>query len=187
MNMKENIKEDLATYAKEYAIKCHTETNHLYDGKPYSVHLEMVCDVALEFSDLIPDGWCVKVLAACWLHDVIEDCRKTYNDIKKEFGEIVADMVYALSNEKGKTRKDRANAKYYQGIKDTPMATFVKVCDRIANIKYSRQTNSSMLEVYRKENENFKNELWSLALTPLFEELETELNRSNLPYTPYTK
>ena len=169
--------------AMKYAIQCHRNTNHKYDGKPYEVHLYMVYDTACEFIDLVPEGWCKVVLDACWAHDLIEDCRQTYNDVKKVLGEKSADIVYALTNEKGKSRKDRANAKYYQGIKDTPMAAFVKVCDRIANAKYSKQTNSNMLEVYKKENEQFKNELWSLALAPMFEELSFILTQTEITIT----
>jgi (p)ppGpp synthase/HD superfamily hydrolase len=96
------------------------------------------------------------VLSACWLHDTIEDCRVTYNDVKAEFGEEVAEIVYSLTNEKGRTRKDRANFIYYKGICETPFAAFVKICDRIANIKHSRDNESSMLYKYKGEHAGFR-------------------------------
>ena len=40
------LSSELVTKAKNYAIKCHTETNHKYDGKPYETHLQMVVDYA---------------------------------------------------------------------------------------------------------------------------------------------
>ena len=147
-------------FAKEFAINAHANVNQLYDGQPYAVHLCKVVSVAEKFIHLVPIDWRDCVLAACWLHDTIEDARLTYNDIKKQFGVRIADMVYALSNEKGKTRAERANDKYYKGIRDTPDATFVKLCDRIANFEYSKQTKSRMEDCYREENEHFISQLY---------------------------
>jgi (p)ppGpp synthase/HD superfamily hydrolase len=90
-----------------------------------------------------------------WGHDLIEDCRVSYNDVKNKLGQEAADIVYAVSNEKGKTRAERANDKYYEGIRNTPGAVFVKLCDRIANVQYSKMTKSRMFEMYKKENDNF--------------------------------
>lgn len=42
---------------------------------------------------------------------------------------------------------------------DTPGAVFVKLCDRIANVQYSKMTKSRMFEMYKKENENFTSQL----------------------------
>jgi len=143
-----------------FAIEAHHKTNHLYDGKPYSVHLSMVAMNGLKYIDSVPLQMTEVVLNACWLHDTIEDCRLTYNDINKVAGSMVADIVYAVTNDKGKNRKERAGEKYYEGIRNTPYATYVKLCDRLANAQYSKDTNSKMLEVYQKENIDFFNGLF---------------------------
>jgi hypothetical protein len=130
---------ELVLKAKDYAILKHFETNHKYDGKPYEVHLEMAFEFACKFVHLLPDDKTIsEVLAAVWAHDVIEDCRQNYSDVKNVLGEIVAEIVYALTNEKGKNRKERANDKYYEGIRNTPFADYVKICDRLANVTYSK-------------------------------------------------
>jgi (p)ppGpp synthase/HD superfamily hydrolase len=147
---------DLETKAKLFAIKKHSAVNHFYDNKPYSVHLESVVYYAKKYIDrIVPQSFHQEVIASCWLHDTIEDCRLTYNDIQKEFGTLVAEMVYACSNEKGKNRKERANDKYYRGIRNTSYATFVKMCDRLANIAYSEAYKTRMLAVYRAEQKEF--------------------------------
>lgn len=97
----------------------------------------------------------VIITSSVYFHDVIEDCRMTYNDVKNLIGETAADIVYAVTNHKGKTRKDRANELYYQEIRETPGASFVKMCDRIANVRFSRLMGSSMYEKYKQENEHF--------------------------------
>ena len=145
--------------AMQWATTKHYETNHKYDGKSYEVHLWQVVDIAKMFIHYIPIYKMGVVYAACWLHDTIEDCRVTYNDVKQQFGEEIAEIVYALTNEKGRTRRDRANSKYYEGIRDTPYATFVKLCDRIANIKYSLENGSEMFKKYQKEAQEFETKL----------------------------
>ena len=156
-----NSMKTLLSRARQYATDCHTETNHLYDGKPYTTHLLMVQDIAIGFLHLIPkEDWEV-VLAGCWVHDVIEDTRQTYNDVKNATSESVADLAYALTNEKGKNRKERANARYYTELRAQPYAVFIKLCDRIANTLYSKSQGGRMYDMYKKEETVF-----SLNLDP---------------------
>ena len=122
---------------------------------PYTFHLYMVDDEIMRFQHLIPPSKLDVVRAGGACHDVIEDARQTYNDVKQATNEEVAELAYALTNEKGKNRKERANHKYYDGILDTDYACFLKLCDRIANITHSKKKKSSMLDAYRKENTYF--------------------------------
>ena len=156
-----------------YAEKCHKETNHLYDGQPYTVHLKMVSDAGTRFIHLLPEVMIETVFAAIWAHDTIEDCRQTYNDVKNALGRVVADIVYAVTNEKGKNRTERANDKYYEGIRNTPFATFVKLCDRIANMEYSLIKRSSMGKKYVEELPDFISKTWNPELKEMFDELNS--------------
>ncbi|MCU0444888.1 MAG: phosphohydrolase [Microscillaceae bacterium] len=167
---------NLLETSKSYALACHQDTHHLYDNQPYQVHLEMVEAVALNFIHLIPEADREVVLAGCWVHDVIEDCRQTYNDVKTATSEAIAELAYALTNEKGKNRAERANDKYYQGIRETPYAIFVKLCDRIANVQYSQQKNSRMVAVYQQENANFCQKMYAAQYLEMFIYLEKSLN-----------
>lgn len=144
--------------AREYATKCHADTNHLYDGKPYTEHLELVVRYAEVFGEYLDDF--DHVIEAAWCHDVIEDCRQTYNDVKQNTCVEVADLVYALTNEKGRNRSERANNIYYEGIRALGIkAVFIKMCDRLANTKYSIDNGSHMAEMYLHENPSFVNRL----------------------------
>ena len=145
----------------EWILDQHRNTNHQYDTYlPYEFHLRMVVNVYEKFKHFLSNHHGVidnqvNVYLACWGHDLCEDCRITYNDVKGHLGQEVADIVYAVTNEKGKTRKERANDKYYEGIRNTHGAVFVKLCDRIANVQYSKMTGSRMFEMYKKENDEF--------------------------------
>lgn len=159
--------------ATGYAVSCHADVNHLYDGHAYSTHLTMVAAIGQRFLYLIPEAHRENVLCACWVHDVIEDCRETYNDVKAVLGVEVAELAYALTNEKGKSRTERANDKYYEGIRNCPYASFVKLCDRIANATYSVAKRSRMAAVYKKENDQF---LAKLQLGPIYQPMIDHLN-----------
>lgn len=160
--------------AVEWCINKHVSTNHYYDKYlPYEFHLRMVNQVKEDWKHLLPDNLYQSLITstylpcpiidithdvvtvACWGHDLIEDTRTNYNEILHELGEFAANIVYALTNEKGKNREERGNKKYYDGIVAIEAAVFVKLCDRIANVQYSKMTKSSMFKKYVKENDKF--------------------------------
>jgi (p)ppGpp synthase/HD superfamily hydrolase len=139
-----------------WIIDQHRSTNHKYGDENYDFHLQMAVDVFEEYAYTLEDfAMYDDVLLATWGHDLIEDTRTNYNDVFHMLGEAAADIIYAVTNEKGKYRKDRANEIYYSGIRSTDGATFVKLCDRIANVMHSKRTDGNLLEMYRKENDHF--------------------------------
>lgn len=148
--------EPIIALAKQRAKKWHKAVNHKYDGKDYyETHIKMVENFARDYIQLVDFRHQSSVLAAASLHDVLEDCRKTYNDVEGDFNPEVAEIVYALSNDKGRTRKERAGSAYYKGIRETKYATYVKLCDRLANVTYSKNSGSKMFGVYKKEHAGF--------------------------------
>ena len=181
---------------QQWCIEKHRNTNHMYsEYLPYEFHLRMAHQVGKDFKHLLDDvkdyytGDDFKssnedpitlrtaCLRAIWAHDVIEDCRVSYNDVNNHLGQEAADIVYAVTNDKGKTRGERAGDKYYQGIRDTPGAVFVKLCDRIANVQYGKMTKSRMVEMYKKENDNFIIQLgWDDTNTHPYFEMFSYLN-----------
>jgi len=167
----------LSERARETARSGHLRVGQMYDDKPYIFHVDMAADVGRQFKHLIPENDFETVLAGIYLHDAPEDIHfVTYNPLKAEFGEHVAEIAFALENEKGRNRKARANDKYYQGIRDVKYAAFAKCCDRIANIKHGVQKGGGhMLDGYRKEHTHFKKQLFTEELAPMFEEMETLL------------
>ena len=165
---------------------------------PYEFHLRMVAEVANEFKHLLDDtkdyftGEDYRgpkqdqvtlkdaCLRAVWGHDLIEDCRVSYNDVKNKLGQEAADIIYAVTNDKGMNRTERAGVKYYEGIRHTPGAVFVKLCDRIANVQYGKLTKSRMFEMYEKENYDFEQYLGRYTsnndLEPMFLYLKNLFN-----------
>lgn len=72
-----------------FAVRAHQNTERKGKGFPYIVHpLEAVSIVAT----MSPDQ---ELLAAAALHDTVEDTDITIEDIRREFGDRIADLVYA--------------------------------------------------------------------------------------------
>jgi len=162
---------------RQQAWNLHESVNQHYDKvHPYGYHLSMVAhevesyghEVVEDEKDILP------LVFGAYYHDSIEDARLTYNDVKRAArglaleGQgvmderqalLAAEIVYALTNDKGRTRQERAGAHYYQGIRETPYAPFVKLCDRSANMTYSfagtDKENNHMHEVYQREWPHF--------------------------------
>ena len=155
---------------RQSAHELHQSVNQTYgDSLPYGYHLDMVVGGISDFGHLV----CVQeqdvlpLFFGGYYHDSIEDARLTYNDVMKiartqmteEQALMATEIVYALTNDKGRNRAERAGEKYYQGIRETPYAPFVKLCDRLANITYSCSgvdgSNLRMKEVYKSEMPHF--------------------------------
>lgn len=186
-----------------FASEKHKKVNHFYDIHEYSYHLNKVSEVAHKFINLVSYNDYDLIIASCYCHDLIEDTRLTYNDLKNELIDIIyndcndsyfyyedcenlalkiAEITYALTNEKGRNRKERANNKYYMGIKDIKYATFIKLCDRISNIEYSSKEGNK-LEMYKKENNHFLNQLYvgeGLYYKKMFDYIDKLLNENTI-------
>ena len=86
-------------------------------------------------------------------------------------------MVFAVTNNRGRTRDERADEDYYRGIRNTPYATFIKLCDRLANVEYSAVFGEErMMNVYRNEAPHFfstiKSDLPEADYTPMVKALK---------------
>ncbi len=148
----------------------HQSVNQTYgDNLPYGYHLDMVVNNIRDFGHLVcvQEADVLPLFFGGYYHDSIEDARLTYNDVMKtarhlltvEQALMATEIVYALTNDKGRTRAERAGEKYYRGIRETPYAPFAKLCDRLANITYSCSgvdgDNLRMKEVYKAEMPHF--------------------------------
>ena len=160
--------------SKKFAIDAHNSINQKYNNLSYDVHLSNAALIAINFDYLIPVEDRNNVISSVWCHDILEDVsRISYNDLKKATNETVAELAYACTNEKGRTRAERANDKYYEGIRNVKYARFVKLCDRIANLEYSLSIKSRMFEMYKKENIHFRSELYSIEYDDMWNYIET--------------
>lgn len=129
--------------ARQIAILNHKE--QLYGNHPYVFHLDMVVTM-LKLAGETDEA----LIAAGYLHDIIEDTRFTYEAIYDIFDKKVADIVKAVTND----RSFQVTAENIESA-GTAAAT-VKTADRIANLIMSTTTkNTPTLKKYVSEDPLF--------------------------------
>ena len=153
-----------------------------YGSAPYSKHCQDVVDVKKEYEYYLKDEDLDDTEKACRGHDLIEDTEVSVRDIVKKTNERVARIIFNVSNERGLDRKEK-NFKTYPKIWGDDLSIFVKLCDRIANTRNSKDscdTNSkgdSLFQMYKKEYPIFK---YALKVRGLYPDMWKELD--NLYY-----
>lgn len=122
-----NIKEK----AKLFAIKAHKgQIRKSEPDKPMVMHPISVGNLLESF------GCDDNVVAAGYLHDVVEDTKYTINDIEKEFGSDVAQLVMGASEpDKSLSWKERKTHTIKE-IKKLPLRNKLVICaDKINNLE----------------------------------------------------
>lgn len=167
----------------------HRRVNQLYDGLPYYVHLQEVVRYVKKYIRLIPIEYRDIVMLAGWGHDLQEDTGLSYNKIKNELGEEVADLIYILSNNKGKNREERANDNYYKNIRENHLANYIKICDRLGNMFYGKVNGSDKYKMYLKELPHFKESIYNGMYDEMWEEMSNidSIVIGNIYYPMYQK
>ena len=150
---------------KEFAYHRHDiYVNQKYgndDLLPYSFHLNMVDKQGIKFRHLLNPTELRLARCGCWGHDLIEDGRMSWNDIKNSFGADVADIIWGCTDSSGKNRIERHDEAYWERLTGNRLSVFVKLADRMANMLYSLSTNSSMFDKYKQEWPGMKQRLES--------------------------
>lgn len=93
--------------ARAFAIAAHAAVGQRrkYTGEPYHLH----CQIVAEMVESV--GGDDNMIAAAWLHDTVEDTAVTIGDIRREFGEDVADLVDWLTDSQSPQDGNRAMRK----------------------------------------------------------------------------
>jgi (p)ppGpp synthase/HD superfamily hydrolase len=122
--------------ALRYAARLHQDQKVPGSDLPYIVHVAMV---AMEVSAALAleDGLNGDLAVQCaLLHDVMEDAGSSRREIQENFGEAVADGVFALTKLTDlETRDDKFQDSLIR-IKQQPREIWlVKMADRITNLQ----------------------------------------------------
>ncbi len=124
----------LVERARGFAIDAHTRIDHRrkYSQQPYTDHLASVARIV---ASVIDDE---EMIAAAWLHDVVEDTPATLFDVETAFGKEVALMVENLTDVSKPSDGNRATRKaldrqHTAGA--SSRAKTVKLADLIDNLQ----------------------------------------------------
>ena len=132
--------------AYQYAVKAH-ENQKRASGDPYSNHPIAVASI---LSDLELDS---ATIVTGLLHDTIEDTHATYENIKKEFGQEIADLVEGVTKISVFENQANSNSKA-ENFRKLILATskdirvlLVKLADRLHNMR----TIDAISKIEKKE------------------------------------
>jgi len=137
--------------ARAFAQKAHGVQAY-EDIYPYYKHCEDVDKVLRRFG--FTEEKDLDILVASWLHDVLEDTHNSYSDLKKEFDTNIAEIVYCVTDELGRSRKEKKE-KTLPKIRSNPKSVILKLADRIANVEFGLSEGSDHVDMYRKEYRDF--------------------------------
>ena len=153
------IPEFQQSYYSALVFACEKHASQFYDrDKPYIFHLVNVCMTLTRFGFSLENH--IHLHLAGILHDVVEDTTTKLSEVRKLFGDEVADIVNLVTDEKGETRKER-HEKTYPVLASNRDAILVKLADRITNVEYSIATsNLKQFRKYQKEYVYFRKVLY---------------------------
>lgn len=143
---------NLVERARLFAAAAHAAVGQVrkYTGEPYIVHPQEVANIVAT----VPHT--DAMLAAAWLHDVVEDTKITISDIRIEFGDEVADLVWWLTDQSVPGDGNRATRKEidrHHSAAAPANAQTIKVADLIENTFSIEARDPDFAVVFRREKE----------------------------------
>lgn len=134
--------------AQEKCKEWHSGQKRKYTGEPYHIHPFEVADI------LKKNGASEEVVAAGYLHDVVEDCDVAEADVRALFGDRIADLVMMVTDVSkpgdGNRKLRKALDKDHLANADADGQT-VKLADLISNTSSIVKYDPSFAKVYLKE------------------------------------
>lgn len=137
--------------AQVFALAAHAAVGQKrkHTGEPYIVHPAEVVQILRAAGVFAPD-----VLAAAWLHDVVEDTSVDLHDIRQVFGRVVEEYVHLLTEYLTPGDGNRAFRKAFQCRRLSvapPQVKSVKLADLISNTRSIVEHDPAFARVYLKE------------------------------------
>ena len=134
--------------AIELAEKWHQ--GQMYGDEPYIKHLERVAKTVEKYGSNKPS-----VIAAAWLHDILEDTRILHQELYNTVGDDIYRLVNNVTDKEGDNRLER-QLNTYSILRKCKRSVIIKLADRIVNMKKSIRNNSSQCQMYKHEYIPFK-------------------------------
>ena len=162
------------TKIREYAEKCHNDANCKYAGGSYMVHVDKVVYVIDTYQDifLYPiDAEITK--AAAYGHDLQEDAKQTFNDIKFIIGIEAARVVLRVTDVPAENRLMKHLLTMGKTVEDY-RAIILKMADIWSNATFSKTSGGSMYGKYVEEYK-YRKPIFQLGLKWYTEYLDQEI------------
>ncbi len=130
--MKVRWSQDLFQRAFKFASQAHYGQKIPGSELPYIIHVSLVCT---ELMAVINENVDADLIVQCAsLHDVLEDTPVTFEIIKNEFGQQIADGVAALTKNRHLKKEFQGEESLQRILKQPIEIWMVKMADRITNL-----------------------------------------------------
>ena len=159
-------------------------------GRPYITHPTIVADI------LIDMGLDVSTICAALLHDTVEDTYVTDGDLRKQFGDEIADLVAGVTkldkiqfHNKEEEQAENMRKMFFAMAKDVRVM-LIKLADRLHNMRSLMYLSPEKQQIIAKETldifspiagrlgiSSIKSELEDLCLKYLDNEAYTAISR----------
>lgn len=139
----------LVTNAMRFAIERHGEQKRKYTGYPYWLHLAEVAGLVAAIPGATPE-----MIAAAWLHDVLEDTDATFDELLTLFGTEVARLVWGLTDV---SRPEDGNRAHRKRLDREHVASgcaaiqSIKLADTVSNNASIATSDPAFAKVYLPE------------------------------------
>ena len=155
--------------ARELARKAHLgQLRRGSDGRPYIEHPEAVAEL------LIKRGLDEEAVAAALLHDVVEKSETEPGEVRERFGDRVADLVEALTEDETiAVYEDRKEEHRWRVAEAGPEALAIFAADKLTNVTMLREAYALIEEGVSDELAvplDLKIYIWEADLEMLFDE-----------------
>jgi (p)ppGpp synthase/HD superfamily hydrolase len=166
--------------AREFATLAHQQPSaeQRYGNEPYSKHLEDVVKNAERYIYCIKTEDKINVLNAAWMHDLIEDTEHNARSIKHYFNEMTAKIVLSVSNVREIDKIEEIMLTLVQIRKAGHLSRFVKLCDRMANGRNSKngfdEKSERLFKRYKNEYPIFR---YALKIKNEYTDMWVELDK----------
>jgi len=147
--MKTDLIDDFSV-ALGFAACAHRNQKRKYTGEPYVLHCKAVAELVAEYVD---DSYAVVAAA---LHDTVEDCGITYDDLCLVFNETVAALVLEVtdvSKPEDGNREERKRIDREHVAKSSPLGATIKLADLIDNTSTIVRHDKGFARIYLAEKE----------------------------------
>jgi guanosine-3',5'-bis(diphosphate) 3'-pyrophosphohydrolase len=128
------MKGELALLLKALAFAAHKHRDQRRkdaQASPYINHPIALADVLVNEAGVTD----VEVLCAALLHDTIEDTETTPEELEREFGREIAEIVIELTDNKMLRKRTRKRMQIAHAAGASRQAKLVKLADKICNLR----------------------------------------------------
>lgn len=144
----ENKEIEIIDRAIKLARKYHGA--QMYGEHSYMYHLQNVAKLAILIDpQSLNNEERINAICSAWLHDILEDTNCPESEIIEACNPEVLEIVKCLSNDCENERM------YFEKVAQNKIAIFVKVCDRISNVRECLRNGSAKINKYKRQNQMF--------------------------------